>query len=82
MEYSSVCSPRHPFSRLREKVPEADEGALETALLACPHPNPLPQSGRGGTATRERGTAKRERGTAKRERGTAKLERGTAKLER
>jgi hypothetical protein len=36
-----------PFSRLREKVPKADEGFFEAASRACPH---LPPSGRGGKA--------------------------------
>jgi len=26
------------FSRLREKVPEADEGKLDRSNLECPHP--------------------------------------------
>src|SRR5215467_1804217 len=40
------------FSRLREKVPEADEGRLDRSNLECPHPTLSRVAGEGKSVSR------------------------------
>src|SRR5215510_13057225 len=53
-KYFMCTSLAFPFSRLREKVPKADEGLFGTANHACPHP--------ALSRKRERGKRSRDRG--------------------